>query len=306
MSNIFILLGPTASGKSQISYQLANDFDFEIINADLFSIYKHLNIGTDKPSKNKFKTYKHYLFDKLEPNETYNVSKYCHDALSVIDEILKRKKTPLFVGGTMMYVYQLLNGISHKYNLSSTDLSLIKAIQKKYSNEHIMKSLTNYNQKLTDKISINDSYRIEKILERLISSEKFPINTFNGLYNDNRFKINILFIDIKDRPHLKKTIKTRTQRMIDSGLVNEVEGLKKNFNISQQNQSMKAIGYKETLQYLDNNITLEELSSLITVSTQQLAKRQITWKNKFKISHSISYPNLDYTNLCTFITQTLK
>ena len=92
MNNIIILLGPTASGKSKISYLLANDFDFEIINADLFSIYKYLNIGTAKPSNEKFKTYKHYLFNKLEPNETYNVSSYCADVLNAIDNIIKRRK----------------------------------------------------------------------------------------------------------------------------------------------------------------------------------------------------------------------
>tara|TARA_B100001113_G_scaffold102353_1_gene82829 strand:+ start:6698 stop:7618 length:921 start_codon:yes stop_codon:yes gene_type:complete len=306
MNNIFILLGPTGSGKSKLSYQLADDFEFEIINADLFSIYKHLDIGTAKPSKEKLKNYQHFLFNKLEPNESYNVSTYCSDALESIHNILGRNKIPLIVGGSMMYVFQLLNGLTHEYNLSDDDLDFIKFIQNKYNNKHILKSIKDYNDTLVEKIDEHDSYRIEKLLERLISKEKPIKQCFNGLYSDRKFNVSILFIDVFDREYLKESLKKRSQKMLNDGLVEEVEGLKKNFNLSEKNQSMKAIGYKETLQFIDNKISIDQLLTTITVSTQQLAKRQITWKNKFKVSYPIIYRKLDYINLSEYIARNLK
>ncbi len=306
MNNIFILLGPTASGKSYLSYRLANDFDFEIINADLFSIYKYLNIGTAKPSKEKFKNYQHHLFDKLEPNESYNVSNYCLDTHKVINNILQREKMPLIVGGSMMYVFQLLNGLTSSYNLLNSDYDLIKYILGKYDNKDIINSINNLDSRLTSKIEINDSYRLEKLLERLISKEKPQEKKYNGLYNDNKFNINILFINIEDRKILKENIRIRTEKMINEGLVNEVQELKKRYHLTEKHQSMKAIGYKETLQYINKKICLDELITLITVSTQQLAKRQITWKNKFKINHLIAYPELDYVKLSKYVNQILK
>ncbi len=306
MNNIFILLGPTCSGKSNLSYQLADDFDFEIINADLFSIYKYLNIGTAKPTKEKFRAYRHFLFDKLNPDESYNVSSYCFDAIEVITDIIKRGKKPLIVGGSMMYVYQLLHGLSHGYNLLDSDLDLIKFIQNKYSNKSILQSIKDYNTQLTNKININDSYRVEKLLERLISNKKSIQHKFNGLYSNKDFHVSTIFIDVTDRAILREHIKARTDGMIKKGLIDEVNQLKKNFNLSEVNQSMRAIGYRETLQYLDNKISRDELQSLITLSTQQLAKRQITWKNKFDIDYPITYSKLDYADLSKYLSQTLK
>jgi len=306
MNKIFILLGPTASGKSKLSYKLANDFDFEIINADLFSIYKHLDIGTAKPSKDKFNKYRHFLFDKLEPNESYNVSKYCFDVLAVIKDIIERKKIPLIVGGTMMYAFQLLNGINHTYNNSDGDSNLIKFIQEKYSNVEILNSIKSYNEKLVEKITNNDSFRIEKLLERLLSVEKLNQEDFNGLYHNKKFSVFVLFIDVDDRNHLRENIKKRTYDMLSNGLIEEVEALIKKYDLTKNSQSMRAIGYKETLEYINKKITIDELRDKIIVSTQQLAKRQITWKNKFKINYPIIYPKLNYTNLSKYISEILK
>ena len=128
MNNIFILIGPTASGKSNLAMKLMSKFPFEIINADLYSTYKGLNIGTAKPLKEELNKYKHHLINILEPTMDYNVSQYCKDANKCINEILSLNKIPLITGGTMMYVYQLLNGLSHEYDVTDTDLKLIKFI----------------------------------------------------------------------------------------------------------------------------------------------------------------------------------
>ena len=305
MNKVFLLLGPTASGKSEISFKLAKDFPFEIINADLFSIYEGLDIGTAKPCQEFLKTIKHYLIDTIKPNMKYNVSEFCLDAYSCVKTIFSRKKYPLIVGGSMMYVYQLLNGLSHEYNLIESDKKIIKYIFKNYSNESIYNSLKSDKSSSIEKINSNDTYRIEKLIERLISTQNH-IKKFNGLYNENALEIIIIFIDIKNRDILRKNIYKRTEHMLNTGLINEVKQLVKKYNLSRDSQSMKAIGYKEVMNYLANSNDPNNLVELIALSTQQLAKRQITWRNKFKIDFSIDYPNIDYFKLEKFVSESLR
>ena len=305
MNNIFILMGPTASGKSDLAMKLISEFPFEIINADLYSAYKGLNIGTAKPSNEELKKYKHHLINILEPNMEYNVSEYCKDANKCINEILSSNKIPLITGGTMMYIYQLLNGLNHEYNVSDTDSKIIEYIQNHYTNEQIVMAISDFNPALTNKININDSYRIEKLLERLISN-KNKKNNFKGLYQEKNLKIHIIFITIDNRQLLRESIKERTSDMLRIGLVDEVKNLLTKFNLNNKTQCMKAIGYKETLKFLNEDICLEELSSSITTATQQLAKRQVTWMNKFKIDYRFPYPENNYHSLSDYIKNILN
>ena len=305
MNNIFILIGPTASGKSNLAMKLISKFPFEIINADLYSAYKGLNIGTAKPLKEELKKYKHHLINILEPTMNYNVSQYCKDANKCVNEILSLNKIPLITGGTMMYVYQLLNGLSYEYNVSDTDLKLIKFIQNQYTNQQIVEAISNFDPTLTNKININDSYRIEKLLERLISN-KNKKNNFKGLYEEKNLKIHIIFITIDNRETLRESIKKRTSDMLHDGLIEEVKNLLTKFDLNNESQCMKAIGYKETLQFLNKEISLEMLNSSITIATQQLAKRQITWMNKFNIDYRFSYPENNYHSLFDYIKKILN
>ena len=305
MNNIFILIGPTASGKSNLAMKLMSKFPFEIINADLYSSYKGLNIGTAKPLKEELNKYKHHLINILEPTMDYNVSQYCKDANKCINEILSSNKIPLITGGSMMYVYQLLNGLSHEYNVSDTDLKLIKFIQNQYTNEQIVKAISGFNPALINKININDSYRIEKLLERLISNKNNK-HKFKGLYKEKNLKIYIIFITIDDREFLRESIKKRTSGMLNDGLIEEVKNLLSKFNLNNKTQCMKAIGYKETLEFLNKDISLDVLNSSITVATQQLAKRQVTWMNKFKIDYQFSYPENNYHSLFNYIKKILN
>ena len=305
MNNIFILIGPTASGKSDLAMRLVKKFPLEIINADLFSAYRYLDIGTAKPSKEELNTYKHHLVNILDPTMKYNVSQYCADAKKCIQDILSSNKAPLITGGSMMYVYQLLNGLSHKYDVSDTDLKLIQLIKSRYTNKQIITSISNYNPALTNKINFNDTYRVEKLLERLISNKTNESN-FKGLYQEKNTKIHIIFIAINDRQHLREAIKKRTDKILRNGLVEEVDRLLINFKLNNLSQCMKAIGYKEALQYINKDITLEELHSSITVSTHQLAKRQITWMNKFAIDYQYSYPENNNHSLFSYIEKILN
>ena len=305
MHKVFILLGPTASGKSKLSMKLSKDFPFEIINADLYSIYKGLDIGTAKPSNIDLKSTKHYLIDKIEPDKNYNVSKFCSDVSLSIRAIISNNKYPLIVGGTMMYVYQLLNGLTLDYNLIKSDIDLIKYILGKYSYGEIYDAFKSDISIPVEKINCNDRYRLEKLLERSIANHNRS-NKYTGLYNQKDIKINVIFIDIKDRNLLRESISKRTEEMLRRGLVKEVQQLITKYNLTEDSQSMKAIGYKETIDYLNHNIDLNGLADTISLSTQQLAKRQITWKNKFKINFTVDYPQIDYDDLSKFVINSLN
>ena len=301
--NIFLLIGPTASGKSNISLQLTKDFPFEVINADLYSVYKGMNIGTAKPNLDEFSS-RHYLFNKLDPDMNYNVSEYCLDAIDSIDKVFANNKYPLITGGSMMYIYQLLNGLSHDYNILDSDKKIISYILEKYTYPEIYESLINVKEISNGKINPNDKYRIEKLLERLISPNNDK-KKYKGLYLNKNISIKIIFINICDRELLRQNIFKRTSHMLKSGLIDEVENLKQKYNLTLENQSMKAIGYKQVLSYLDNNTELDNLVNSISLATQQLAKRQLTWRNKFKVDYYHNYPELDYKALHDFISKSL-
>ncbi|MEL0172353.1 MAG: tRNA (adenosine(37)-N6)-dimethylallyltransferase MiaA [Gammaproteobacteria bacterium] len=301
--NIFFLIGPTASGKSNISLQLTRDFPFEVINADLYSVFKGMNIGTAKPNLDEFSS-RHYLFNKLDPDMNYNVSEYCLDAIDSIDKVFANNKYPLITGGSMMYIYQLLNGLSHDYNILDSDKKIISYILEKYTYPEIYESLINVKEISIGKINPNDKYRIEKLLERLISPNNDK-KKYKGLYLNKNILIKIIFINICDRELLRTNIFKRTSHMLKSGLIDEVENLKQKYNLTLENQSMKAIGYKQVLSYLDNNTELVNLVNSISLATQQLAKRQLTWRNKFKVDYYHNYPELDYKALHDFISKSL-
>ena len=301
--NIFFLIGPTASGKSNISLQLTRDFPFEVINADLYSVFKGMNIGTAKPNLDEFSS-RHYLFNKLDPDMNYNVSEYCLDAIDSIDKVFANNKYPLITGGSMMYIYQLLNGLSHDYNILDSDKKIISYILEKYTYPEIYESLINVKEISIGKINPNDKYRIEKLLERLISPNNDK-KKYKGLYLNKNISIKIIFINICDRELLRTNIFKRTSHMLKSGLIDEVENLKQKYNLTLENQSMKAIGYKQVLSYLDNNTELVNLVNSISLATQQLAKRQLTWRNKFKVDYYHNYPELDYKALHDFISRSL-
>ena len=305
MHKVFVLLGPTASGKSKLSMKLSKDFPFEIINADLYSIYKGLDIGTAKPSNVDLKSTRHHLIDIIEPDKNYNVSKFCSDVSLSIRAIISNNKYPLIVGGTMMYVYQLLNGLTHDYNLSKSDVDLIRYILGKYSYGEIYNAFKSDTSIPVEKINCNDRYRLEKLLERSIANHN-RCNTYTGLYDQKDIKINVIFIDIKDRNLLRESISKRTEEMLRRGLVKEVQQLIAKYNLTEDSQSMKAIGYKDTIDYLNHNIDLSVLADTISLSTQQLAKRQITWKNKFKINFTVDYPQIDYDDLSKFVHNSLN
>lgn len=273
-------MGPTASGKTSLALKLATHLPIEVISVDSALIYRDMNIGTAKPTLPELQQVKHYLIDIISPLETYSVAQFLFETNLIIRDILHRNKVPVLVGGTMMYYNALINGIS---NLPESD-SLIRNIleQKLHSKglDALYKELQTVDFQSTLKINVNDKQRIIRALEVFYISGK-PISALQKQNNQHVVKdINFLSFAIipEDRSVLHNRINARFDKMINEGFIEEVKQLRDIYpSLKMSDNSMRCVGYKEVWQYLDKQISYNDMLEMGKAATRQLAKRQITW-----------------------------
>lgn len=279
---VIVIAGPTASGKTALSIKLAKELNGEIISCDSMQIYKEMDIGTAKVTKEEAEGIKHYLIDIISPNKRYTVSNFKKDSKNAIKEILNKGKTPIIVGGTGLYVDSLIYEI--EYQDMEFDIN--------YRNELIEKAETNeglkelYEQaktidsKAMEKISSNDKKRIIRVLEiyKATGKTKTELEILSRQkeveYNYKVFVVNI------DREKLYNRIDKRVDIMIENGLVEEVEKIYNKYN--EFPTAMQGLGYKEVVEYLQGKITKEEMIEKIKKESRHYAKRQLTWFRKDK------------------------
>ena len=255
-------------------------------------VYKDANIGSAKPSKSTLEKYPHFLVNNKTLNEIYSVAEFCNDSYKLIEEIHSRNKTPLFVGGSMMYFKSLLDGISDMP--ARDDLYREKLLEESLSKpDYLFNLLLETDPEYAKKIMPNDEKRILRALEVVNSSGKSMTENLNeNSKNSLKNKYDILQIAIheEDRTILHKRIKDRLEAMLNDGLIEEVEDIKKNYCIESNHPILSAVNYKQVFDYLDNHIKKEELFNKALFASRQLAKRQITWirswedLNLFKIN----------------------
>jgi tRNA dimethylallyltransferase len=274
------IIGPTASGKSALAIKIAKELDADILSLDSLAIYRQIDIASAKPTQEEMEGIIHYGIDLIDPNESFDVTIY----IQLYNEIYKRVQThdrPLIiVGGTSFYLQALLKGISNIPKLDEDGyayvLHLLKDKQKAY--ELLLKVDPQY----MSNIASNDSYRIEKALAIYVASNMppslyFKLNPPRPIIQDT---LAIYEISI-EKECLIDRIEKRTAMMIQNGLIDEVRFLEANY--SRVPHCMKAIGIKETLDFLDGNIDQKKLAELISIHTRQLAKRQNTFnRTQFK------------------------
>ncbi len=280
--NIYSIIGPTAIGKSKIAIELVDKYPFEIISLDSSMIYREMNIGTDKPDPKILSKYKHHLVDIINPNEGYNVSQYCNDIGVAIKEIFKNKKIPLLVGGTMMYFNAIINGLDKIPKKEPCVRDFVSVLMKKYSLQTMHDCLKEIDYDSFLRINSNDQQRIERAIEVYISTGKSLSSFFkstNNFFDKYKF-INIKLFD-EDRDCIHNKIKKRTNRMFERGLIDEVRDIIEKYPNIIKCQSMKCIGYKQTIEYLNNGLKKEDLINRCIFATRQLAKRQFTWMKNF-------------------------
>lgn len=278
---VIVICGPTASGKTALSIELAKKVNGEIISSDSMQIYKDMDIGTAKPTEKEMQGIKHYLIDFVEPNQRYSVAEFKKDAENAIEEVLEKDKTPIVVGGTGLYVDSLIYGI--EYPDIELDEKYREELEKRADKEGL-ELLYNEAKKIDpqaiEKISKNDKKRILRILEIYKATgknktEQEKESRKNGIKYDYKvFAINM------DREILYDRINKRVDIMIENGLIEEVEKLLKKY--TEFPTAMQGLGYKEVVEYLQGKNTKEEMIENIKRETRRYAKRQITWFKKNK------------------------
>lgn len=259
---IIVITGPTGVGKTKLSVELAKKYNAEIINADSMQVYKDLNIGTAKITEKEKEGIPHHLFDIVEPTNMYTVYDYQKDARDIINDVLSRGKKVIIVGGTGLYIKALLYDYKFVKEDKTYDFS-------KMSNEEILDKINSYN--LDINLHINNRKRLERVLTKLYNNNMQTEKTDTVLYD---------FVAIgltTTRDNLYKIIDNRVDKMIEDGLIDEVEELyKKNIHSKAINTG---IGYKELYKYFDKEISLDEAISLIKKNSRHYAKRQYTFFN---------------------------
>lgn len=273
---IIVICGPTASGKTALSIELAKKIDGEIISADSMQIYEDMDIGTAKPSKEEMCGVMHHLIGYVSPEERYSVARYKKDAINKIDEVLQRGKHPIIVGGTGLYVDSLVNWV--EYDDIKIDLeyrSKLEELAEKQGLEFVYDKAIKVDPEAMKKISKNDKKRIFRVLEIYNATGKTKTEQeIESRKKENPYDFKVFGINM-EREKLYERINLRVDIMIKQGLVQEVENIVKKYKGFPT--AMQALGYKEVIEYLKGKVNEEEMIEKIKRESRRYAKRQITW-----------------------------
>ncbi len=273
---VIVICGPTASGKTALGIEVANLINGEIISADSMQIYKDMDIGSAKPTVDERAQAVHHLVDFVDPDIRYSVADFKNDAEIKIKDIIFRNKVPIIVGGTGLYVNSLIYNIH--YQDVEVDLDYRRFLEN-VSIEKLYEMANKIDPDALNKISLTDRKRISRIIEIYHSTGK----TKTELEKESRHELEYdykVFVLNMDREKLYERINLRVDLMINAGLVDEVKKLINKYNDFPT--AMQGLGYKEIVQYLNGNCSLDEAVDKIKIETRRYAKRQLTWFRSYK------------------------
>lgn len=273
---LIAILGPTASGKSRLAIELARHIGAWIVSADSLQLYRHLDIGTAKPSPEERSVVPHHLIDIADPDEEFNAGRFRALARDVINELYSRGRKVILVGGTYLYIKVLLSGLIEDIPADTAVRSGIKKLRASHGTDYVYGMLKSIDPAAAARIHPNDYVRAERALEVFyVTGEK--LSHLQSLHEFGEREFDYLKIGISvEREELGRRIDQRVNRMIEEGLVDEVRNLR-NMGYGPLLKPMQSIGYKEINTYLDGGITLERAVELIKRDSRRLAKRQMTW-----------------------------
>ncbi|MGE5437796.1 MAG: tRNA (adenosine(37)-N6)-dimethylallyltransferase MiaA [Syntrophothermus sp.] len=283
---VIVIVGPTCSGKTELSILLAEKLQSEIISADSRQVYKYLNIGTAKPTPEELKKVKHYFIDELELDEKFDVSIFENKSLQIINSLHKKNKIPIVVGGSGLYIRALIDGITESV-VTNDELRLrLKYEKDKFGNEYLYNKLKEIDPKSAESMLPQNWKRVIRAIEVFELTGK-PIWEHHQDYEREVYFDFIQFGLKPEREVLYKNIDNRVEQMINSGLVVEVEkvlqkGIDKNLN------ALNTVGYKEIIAHLEGEYSLDRAIELIKRNTRRYAKRQLTWFNADTRIHWLS------------------
>ncbi len=278
---LLIVLGPTSVGKSAVAIKLAKIFRGEIINCDSMQVYKGFDIGTDKVTVETRENIPHHLLDIADPMTQFTAADFVQKALQTTESILKKKKLPIIVGGTGLYLKALLDGLFPDGKSSPKIRQKLQKEAEEKGLESLRKKIHEIDPVYAQKIGKNDKIRIIRALEVFYSTQKPLSELFSKTRSPVR-DFNILKIGLKlERKELYRRIEERVEKMFERGIVAEVKDLLK-AGIDENSPPFRALGYKYVLKFLKREMTLDEVIHLTKKDTRHYAKRQMTWFRKMK------------------------
>ena len=288
-----VITGPTASGKSELSFKLAERINGEIISADSAQVYKGLDIGTAKPERFVQDKLKHHLLDIRDPSEIYTVANFRNDALQIINEIQVRGKIPIISGGTMLYLKALREGLADLPAADPDVRGSIEADASIYGWEKIHTDLKTFDPISAARIKANDSQRLQRAME-VYQLTGIPLSE-HLLKKKSGCPLRLFEIAIfpGNREKLHKKIEQRFGKMLERGFVEEVLRLKERDDLAEDLPALKSVGYRQIWQFLDNRFDRETMVAKVLAATRQLAKRQFTWLRGSKNIKFVENPNTD-------------
>ena len=288
---VIVICGPTASGKTSLGIQIGNLVNGEIISADSMQIYKDMDIGSAKPTIEERAQATHHLVDFVDPDRRYSVADFKKDAESKIKEILKKNKVPIIVGGTGLYVNSLIYNI--QYNEVETDLEYRKLLES-IDAKDLYKMAEGIDPVALKKIASTDRKRISRILEIYHSTGKTKTELEKESRHETEYDYKIFVLNM-DRQKLYDRINLRVDLMIKDGLVDEVKRMLEKY--SEFPTAMQGLGYKEIVDYLNGNCSLDEAIEKIKLETRRYAKRQLTWFRSYDNATWIESGNPENTDI---------
>ena len=280
MKKVIVITGPTAVGKTKLSIEIAKRLQTDIINGDAYQIYQKMNIGTAKPTDDEKQGVTHHYMDFLDSSKTYSIAEFQKGVRECIDDLTSKNKVPLIVGGSGLYIDSVIKNYQFLEEKRSNEQSKYDSL----TNEELHQVLANLDPDKASEIHPNNRKRVLRAIE-LISSN--VDNTSRSKKNELVYDALIIFLN-DNRESLYDRINKRVDKMLADGLIEEV----KNIGINNYSMTSKvAIGYKEVIQYLNNEIDYNEMVELIKKNSRHYAKRQFTWFNRNENIHWIDVEN---------------
>ncbi|HSE84133.1 MAG TPA: tRNA (adenosine(37)-N6)-dimethylallyltransferase MiaA [Thermodesulfobacteriota bacterium] len=297
---IIAILGPTAVGKSNLGIEIAKKIGGEIINADSLQVYKYLDIGTAKTSKKERNEVPHHLIDIVFPDEDFNAGTYRKLAGQTIKELHEKSAKIILVGGTYLYVRVLLYGLVEGVSADKEIREDIRKLKSAFGTSYLYEELKSLDPDSASRIRANDYVRIERALEAyyLTGERMSELQAEHGFREDEYEVLKIGLFE--EREVLRRKINERVDRMVESGLVDEVKKLRE-MGYNKDLKPMQSIGYKQVNQYLDGEITLDRAIELIKRDTKRFAKRQMTWLRSDKDIRWFHLPE-DFDKIISIVT----
>ena len=272
---VIVIVGPTASGKTSASINVAKKLNGEIISADSMQIYREMNIGTAKVTQEEADGIKHYLVDVVNPDEVFNVTKYKEMAEAAIEEILAKGKTPIIVGGTGLYVSTLINGIEFAEVGEDVEYrEQMTALAEEKGAEYLHNELRKVDPDAADTIEMNNIRRVVRALEIFKLTGKTKTQLDIESRKEVKYDYRVYGIDTP-REELYNRINIRVDKMFEEGLLEEVKYVNEKYKIS--STAIQGLGYKEVIEYIDGKVTYDEMIEKLKMETRRYAKRQLTW-----------------------------